>query len=60
MEIERPEWGDYGEALLDEVMPNDDVTEEDDEEPSLVESNTTATLNSVRLLYLLQHYPRPP
>jgi len=27
VEIEEPEWGDYAEALLDEVMPNDDVTE---------------------------------
>jgi len=29
VEIEGPEWGDYGEALLDEVMPNEDVTEEE-------------------------------
>jgi hypothetical protein len=47
VEIEGPEWGDYGETLLDEVMPNDDVTEEEDEEPPLVESNTTATLKGV-------------
>jgi hypothetical protein len=57
VEIERPKWGDYEEALLDEVMPNDDVTEEEDEEPSLVASNTTVTLKGVLRTTTTQQRP---
>ncbi|KIM78340.1 hypothetical protein PILCRDRAFT_824550, partial [Piloderma croceum F 1598] len=57
METEGPEWGDYWEALLDGVTPTDDVTEEEGNEPPLVESNTAATLKGIVHTTTTQQHP---
>lgn len=54
---EGPEWGDYWEALLDGVTLTGDVTEEEGEEPPLVESNTTATLKGIVHTTTTQQHP---